>query len=65
MQKRKHQNDREKQNQRPDWDGLSNEPRNENLARIRGLGSFEKDEYYRESESNPNLQHPTVYKHKD
>lgn len=45
------QNDKEKQ-KRPlaDWDGLGNEPRNENLAKIRGLGSFEKKENARMKE---------------
>lgn len=27
-----------------DWGGLGYEPRNDNLAKIRGLGSFEKKE---------------------
>ncbi len=41
------------QQKRPpvDWDGLGNEPRNENLAKIRGPGLFEKQENDREKES--------------
>ena len=38
-----------------DWDGLGNEPRNENLARMRGPTSFEKDEDDQDKENGPSL----------
>ncbi len=44
MQDPKNLSDNEKKKRLPaDWGGLGNEPRNENLARIRQPGSFEKD----------------------
>ena len=50
MQKPKHLNEIQ---ERPpgDWNGLGNRPRNENLAKIRGLGTFEKEENDQEKES--------------
>lgn len=54
MQKTKKNTDKQNQMALPvDWHGLGNEPRNENLARIRGPGSFEKQEIDREKESEP------------
>lgn len=41
-----------------DWQGMGNEPRNENLAKIRGPGSFEKQEIAREKECEPDSFHP-------
>lgn len=56
MQNPKHLSDKQNQKRPPvDWDGLGNEPRNENLAKIREPGSFEKKENNREQESEPNL----------
>jgi hypothetical protein len=44
--------DNDKPKQSPaNWGDLGHEPRNENLANIRGLGSFEKKENAREKES--------------
>lgn len=51
MQNPKHPGDKKKQKQSPvDWDGLGNTPRDENLRRIRGPGSFEKKENEREKQ---------------
>ena len=51
MQNPKHRSDKQKHNRlHPNWDGLGNEPRNENLAKIRGPGSFERKEYDKEKE---------------
>lgn len=55
MEDTKHLTDSEKPKRPPvDWDGLGNEPRNENLAKIRGLGSFEREENAKEKESESN-----------
>lgn len=61
MQNHNHLSDEEKKN-RPlvDWSGLSNEPRNENLAKIRDLGSFEKKENAREMENEKCLSYGTA-----
>jgi len=56
MHKPKHLNNKQKQKRPPaDWDGLGNEPRNENLARMRGPTSFEKDDDDQDKERGPNL----------
>lgn len=41
-----------------DWNGLGNEPRNDNLTKIRGLGSFERKEIVREKEKKLNPVYP-------
>ena len=56
MQNPKHLNDKPKRKRPPiDWRGLSSEPRNENLARMRGPGSYEKGEDDRKKECGPGL----------
>lgn len=56
MKNPKYISDRPKQKRPPiDWCGLSNEPRNENLARMRGPGSFEKSEEDRDKECGSTL----------
>ena len=56
MQKPKHLGDKPKRKRPPvNWGGLSSEPRNENLARMQGPGSYEKDEEERYKESGPSL----------
>ena len=52
MQKPTHLSNKQKQKRSPaDWDGLGNEPRNENLNRMRGPTSFEKDVVDQDKES--------------
>ena len=52
----KDQSHKQKQKRPPvDWDGLGNEPRDENLARVRGPTSFEKVEDDQDKKSRPNL----------
>ena len=54
MRKPKHTGGNPKQKHSPsDWDGLSNEPRNENLFGIRGPTLFEKNENDRDKERGP------------
>ena len=56
MQDPKNLSDKSKKKRLPaDWGGLSNEPRNENLARIREPGSFEKDDNDQDKECGPSL----------
>ncbi len=56
MQKPKHLGDKPKRKRPPvNWGGLSSEPRNENLARMQGPGSYEKGEEERDKESGPKL----------
>ena len=56
MKKLKHMRDKPKQSRTPvDWGGLGNEPRNENLAKMRGPTSFEQDEKDQDKESGPSL----------
>ena len=56
MQKPKHQSDKPKRTRPPvDWGGLSNEPRNENLGRMKGPTSFETNENDRDKQSGPSL----------
>ena len=56
MQKPKHLGDKPKRKRPPvNWGGLSSEPRNENLARMQGPGSYEKYEEERDKESGPSL----------
>jgi hypothetical protein len=52
----KHLSDKPKRNRPPvNWGGLSSEPRNENLARMQGPGSYEKGEDERDKERGPSL----------
>ncbi len=56
MQKPTHLGDKPKRKRPPvNWSGLSSEPRNENLARMQGPGSYEKGEEERDKESGPKL----------
>ncbi len=62
MQKPKHLGDKPKRKRPPvNWGGLSSEPRNENLARMQGPGSYEKGEEERDKKSGPSL----LYRIKD
>ena len=56
MQKPKHLGDKTKRKRPPvNWGGLSSEPRNENLARMQGPGSYEKGEEEADKKSGPKL----------
>ncbi|MBT8333176.1 MAG: hypothetical protein KJP19_02000 [Deltaproteobacteria bacterium] len=56
MQKPKHLSDKPKRTRPPvNWGGLSSEPRNENLARMQGPGSYEKGEEERDKKSGPSF----------
>ena len=56
MQNPKHLDDKPKRTRPPvDWGGLSSAPRNKNLARMRGPGSFEKGEDDLDKERGPSL----------
>lgn len=59
MQNTNQLDDQQKKKRLPvDWDGLGNEPRNENLAKIK-LGSFERRENARDKEFEPaGMLHP-------
>lgn len=65
MQKNSMNHDKQKQAGPPvDWHGLSNEPRNENLTKIREPGSFERQEIAREKEGESNSSYSFAKKRK-
>ncbi len=66
MEKPKNLSDRTKRQRPPvDWGGLSNEPRNENLAKMQGPGSYEKSEDKRNKVSGQSLLYRLKNKDKD